>query len=369
MRRLFSRAAAMVCAAVLFSGVINLNIAYAGQKLSGPFSHENLAVYFIHGESAKGPVPLTLEEALANGKARLFETGNVQMLNFENLGEDEVFIQAGDIVKGGRQDRVLSVSMLVPGKSGAVPISAFCVEQSRWAQRGKEDPTRFATAAAAMPTVEAKRAMRAASTPVEPVVGEEIAPSGRRNLRGNPSRSNPQGEVWNEVARAQERLSASVGAQVRHAESESSLQLALENRTLKEAQQNYVNALKAKAEGGDDIVGYAVAVNGNIKSAEIYASNGLFRKMWSKQLEAGAVEALSLKDAPRVETPKAEAVTAFLEEAEKGTATVQSVAADTRLEVRQAAASTMFEAQMPASRSKTVHAERGFFHRSILSKK
>ena len=34
-------------------------------RVSGPLVHENLAVYFIHGKSAPGKVPLTLEEAMA----------------------------------------------------------------------------------------------------------------------------------------------------------------------------------------------------------------------------------------------------------------------------------------------------------------
>lgn len=339
-----------------------MNIAYAGQKLSGPFTHENLAVYFVHGESAKGPVPLTLEEALAKGTARLLETGNVQMLNIENLGDEEIFIQGGDIVKGGRQDRVLSVSLLLPPKSGAIPISAFCVEQGRWAARGREDPTRFASAAAALPTVESKRAMRAQHM----YARSDSADSGRVAQQA-PSAS-PQARVWREVSESQERLSRSMGQRVQAEESASSLQLTLENQKLKDAQGKYVSALKSEGDKGEDIIGYAVAVNGKLKSAEIYSSNGLFRKMWNKQLEAGATEAIGLRDAPKDATPKIEAVEAFLADAEKGKANVQAVAADAQLETRVAARVMMFEAQMPSGRSKAVASQRRYFHRSILSK-
>jgi hypothetical protein len=31
------------------------------ERISGPFVHENLAIYFVHGQSGSGPVPLTLE--------------------------------------------------------------------------------------------------------------------------------------------------------------------------------------------------------------------------------------------------------------------------------------------------------------------
>jgi hypothetical protein len=56
-------------------------------RLTGPVSHDNLAVYFVHGTSKAGPVPLTLQEALAEGVVRVSETGNVNALAIENFGE------------------------------------------------------------------------------------------------------------------------------------------------------------------------------------------------------------------------------------------------------------------------------------------
>ena len=57
-------------------------------RVSGPVTHENLSIYFIHGPSQKGPVPLTLEEALRDGKVQVRETGNVNSLEIENLGNE-----------------------------------------------------------------------------------------------------------------------------------------------------------------------------------------------------------------------------------------------------------------------------------------
>ena len=121
-------------------------------RISGPHVHENLAIYFVHGTSAGGPVPLTLQEALAKGSVQVIETGRVNELQIENTGGEEVFIQAGDIVKGGKQDRVLTVSFLLPPNSGRVPIASFCVEQGRWSARGKEDQAKFSSASEAMPS-------------------------------------------------------------------------------------------------------------------------------------------------------------------------------------------------------------------------
>src|SRR5262249_56767423 len=68
-------------------------------RITGPHVHANLAIYFVHGPSADGPVPLTLTEALANGKVRVIETGKTE-LQIENAGDEHIFIQAGDILKG-----------------------------------------------------------------------------------------------------------------------------------------------------------------------------------------------------------------------------------------------------------------------------
>src|ERR1044072_4944178 len=87
------------------------NPARAGEyRIRGPTVHENLAIYLVHAKSTARAVPLTLDEALRKGAVKVHETGTVSELQIENLGTDEVFIQAGDIVKGGQQDRVLSVS-------------------------------------------------------------------------------------------------------------------------------------------------------------------------------------------------------------------------------------------------------------------
>src|SRR2546423_13917818 len=110
-------------AALAASSLALLTLSPAGAadyRVTGPVVHENLAIYLVHGKSAAGPVPLTLDEALAKRMAKVHETGNVNELQIENLGNDEVFVQSGDIVKGGQQDRVLTVSLILPPKPGRI---------------------------------------------------------------------------------------------------------------------------------------------------------------------------------------------------------------------------------------------------------
>jgi len=336
-------------------------------RVTEPVVHENLAIYLVHGKSAAGPVPLTLDEALAKSAVRVHETGNVNELQIENLGNDEVFVQSGDIVKGGQQDRVLSVSLVLPPKSGRINIASFCVEQGRWTARGREDVKTFATAAASIPSREAKIAMRA---PV-PASGDPPA-----NRQANPlSRLSPlrpaglnyaaedtslrQQEVWRRVRSVQEKLSGSVGAAVYSMASQTSLQLALENEKLKAAQATYLDALKSAGENEDDIVGYVFAVNGRLNSAEVYPSNGLFRKMWPKLLQASITEAISHKNGDRDAAPKGEAALAFLTDAAKGKSTEKPLPAQAQLEVRDADKAFYFETRRASGAS---------VHRSYLAK-
>jgi len=333
--------------------------------------HENLAIYFVHGKSADGPVPLTLQEALANGSAVVRETGSVNQLEVENTGNDEVFIQSGDIVKGGRQDRVLTVSLIVPPHSGKMPIASFCVEQGRWTARGREDAHRFETASAAVPSREAKIAMKvpAASPAASGSVPSTAPPVGERSHAAYLSSldvSRRQQEVWKDVANIQNKLSQAVAAPVAMPESRSSLQLSLENDKLKEVQGGYVKALQPAGEAGDDVIGYVFAVNGKLNSADLYPSNGLFRKMWPKLLAATAVEAIGDKPAgASTALPSNEDVLAFLKSAEAGKAVEQPLIAGNRLETREAVGALFFETEhVPSAPS----ANATWVHRNYIAK-
>lgn len=346
----------------------------AAPEVSAPITHDNLSIYLIKGPSETGPVPLTLDEALEKGSVKVHETQTVSELEIENTGDNPVFVHAGDIVKGGQQDRVLTVTILVPPNSGRMAISSYCVERGRWSARGGEDVATFASSKAFMPSLEAKRAMRlgqkevavgstyslaaAATTAAAPSEDraadttneadrqalEELAAPNRRIMTLNrdgravaelarPS-PNAQSEVWRNVDRMQSSLGMSLSSNVAAADSPTSLQLALENEKLAKAQEAYVDVLKPKGETTSDVVGLVIAVNGEIKSADVYPSNALFRKFWAKHLRAAATEAIGMREetGSGVEPSKAE-VEAFLADASSGAQHEQSLNDALKLEV------------------------------------
>jgi hypothetical protein len=323
-------------------------LAETSQRLSGPHVHQNLAVYFIHGESAAGAVPLTLDEALAMGKVQVLETGQVNELKIENTGGEEVFIQAGDIVKGGRQDRVLMVSLLLPPHSGALPISSFCVEAGRWSGRAGEDDKRFTSAAEAMPSRQALLAMAAPKSSADPAPVEGI----NRKSRNVDGAASTQQQVWDSVAKTQDSLAVNIGAPVRAEQSATSLQLSLENAKLKEARASFVAAIDQAGRKDGDVVGFVAAINGTPVSANVYPSNGLFRKVWAKQLAAVVTEAIGQKAgaATASAAPSAVEVQAFLAAAERGKAEARATTAGMSQETRDGDKALYSEARAPGGR-------------------
>jgi len=306
--RLSAVAATSLCAFISALTLAPTAQAAPELRVSGPVVHENLAIYFVHGPSEPGPAPLTLAEALSRKLVQVRETHNVNSLQIENVGDRPVFVQAGDIVKGGDQDRTLAVSLLLPPKSGRIQIESFCVEAHRWSPRGQENSQLFSSSANALPLYDMKMALQGAP----PVT------AGTSSEYHTASVAERQSQVWNSVAAAQSRLTASTGNDVRSKISDSSLQLALENKKLAEMRAAYVAALENAGEKESDIVGYIFAVNGKLNSGDVYMSNALFKKMWPKMLEASAIEAISLRNDDKAAPPPVLSVAEFLAAAEKG---------------------------------------------------
>ncbi len=329
-------------------------------RITGPHVHENLAVYFVHGSSAEGPVPLTLQEALAKDAVQVVETGQVNELQIENSGSEPVFIQSGDIVKGGKQDRVLTASLLLPPHSGRVGIASFCVEQGRWSARGAEDQARFSSAREAMPSISALLAMAAPPPPAP--TPEHAGPQFAQRTAHDPDDvAGKQRKVWEEVADTQRKLEKRLNTVVASPLSGSSLQLALENSTLRQAREAYLTALQPAAAEASDIVGFVVAINGRMRAGSVYPSNALFRKMWDKQLAAVVTAAIGDKavasSAPAA--PAAPQVVEFLAQAEKGRAYERTLPAGMRQETRDAEGTLYNEARA---------ADGNWVHRSYLAK-
>ena len=254
--------------------------------LSGPYVFRNLAIYLVHGSGDAGHKRFfALSEALDKGWVTIDETGEVNRLTAQNHSKDTyVFIQSGDMLKGGRQDRTVGQDMILPPKSKKTALAAFCIEQGRWNRRGGERTATFASSRKQLSSKELKLAAKLAKS---------------------------QGEVWKAVADEQARLSRKVGKSVQSEVSATSLQLSLEDKALEKNSAAYRQALLPIGQDENRAVGFAYAINGRFSTADIYGTPALFQKLWPKLIEAAANEAVALEKphtataaAPTAETVK-----------------------------------------------------------------
>lgn len=306
-------------------------------KLSGPYVHNNLTVFLVHGKDMiKGKDILTLQEAMERKIVIVHETKEVNELAIENTSKTlDVFVQSGDIVKGGQQDRMLAVDLIVPPRSGKIPIAAFCVESGRWSKRGNEESTQFTGSSDRIAT---------------------------RDLKIAANSSKSQSEVWEKVGEAQDKLSQNVGGSVNSSKSGSSLQLSLENIKVKETTDGYIKQLSQIVEGQTDVIGYAFAINGHVNSADVYASSALFKKLWPKLLKATAIEAVAdLTRDLKFEPVSRAQVDAFFAKTEKGKASEKNVNSRTKMVTRETDDGLFLE-------SRDMKADSMWVHRSYVLK-
>jgi hypothetical protein len=297
----------------------------AGVKLAGPFTSGNLSVFLICGlDRIQGKTFLTLEEAIAQKIVVVHETKSVNELTIDNTSKNaDVFIQAGDIVKGGQQDRVLAFDLVVPPETSNMALRAFCVEAGRWTARGGEAPTVFGASS------------------------DLIASNGQR-VAARASAS--QQEVWKNVATAQTQLGGRAMTEVRDPRSATSLQLTLENPKLKELIADSIKQLSGAADKTPDAIGCAVAINGKVIGADTYASAGLFKKLWPKLLKAAAVEAVAeRKGDAQFSMPTEDAVRKFLADGDKGKAKATAVSKRISQVEREGAGTLLFESRDKAN--------------------
>lgn len=298
-------------------------------RLTGPYTHKNLSIFLVHGKSViKAKSFLTLQEALVQKKIVVYETKSVNELSIQNFSDEDVFVQSGDIVKGGQQDRMIGVDLIVPPRSGKLPISAFCVEHGRWSGRGNERVGSFSSSYDAATTKEIKLAAK---------------------------RSTSQGEVWRSVTVAQDKLSRNVGARVNSAVSESSLQLAVENKKVQDTADSYIRALSNIPNDSNDVIGYVFAINGKVNSADIYGSNVLFKKLWPKLLKANAMEAIAELQDGKFVPPSAANVQGFLSDSEKAKGSDKDVNARVNLLTREDGENILFETRDKQEKGAWIH--------------
>lgn len=238
--------------------------------ISGSINYKNLQIIPIIGiEISDDQEFKILSEVIKDENVVVKETGNVNQLSISNNTDDYIFIAAGDIVKGGRQDRTIGNDIIIPPHTRDVPLESFCVESGRWQKRGGESDRQFSDNTKMLSSKDLKLASR---------YGKD------------------QSEVWQKVSEKQDKLNENLrkfkgeDVEVRAENSATSLQLTLESEELADVISEYRDNLDKLPESS---IGFAYAINGELYGIDFYRSNQLFKKLQPKLLDAVIAEAIS----------------------------------------------------------------------------
>jgi hypothetical protein len=224
---------------------------------------------------------LVLDEAMPKKLVRIHEVddGDVNNLTLTNKSEQPLFLLAGEVIIGGKQDRIIGRNTIVPPKkTQTVPV--FCVEHGRWDNSSKEFTTAKALA------------------------------HGR--LRGS-ANFDGQSDVWKEVADKNEKrkTKSSTDTYRKVASQQSDGTLGKWEKQVDTALDKLTDADKAK------LVGFAVSVNGKVATVDVFENPTLFKKLQDKLVRSYITEAIDVKKDKDVKAPTAKDVTDFIADAEK----------------------------------------------------
>ncbi len=204
------------------------------------------------------------------------DRAQVNQLVLVNNSRQPLILLAGEIVTGGKQDRVIAKDRIVPAESDPIDLNVFCVEPGRWtATSAKFGSMGFAMA---QPAVRAK-AMGAKD----------------------------QQQVWEQVRRQQTEIAANLEASPAAAgvQATTSYARVMDNAAVKEQvdsvaepiQRGYQSVIHQLRDR--NAVGVVVAVNGEIIWSDIFASTNLLEKYWPKLVRSYAAEAIVTKTGAR----------------------------------------------------------------------
>jgi hypothetical protein len=284
----------------------------SGYKVLEPIRHGNLTVFpVVAAKSYPTGEFLTLDEGLRSGDVVVTEAGNVQglirrgpvapvrhdgaqvnRLVLVNNSKRPLLLLAGEIVSGGKQDRVIGKDRIVPPESDPVDLSVFCVEPGRWVATSEHFGASEAVYGASI------------GGPISGRVAPPMAIMAQPSVRGKAMGDKDQNEVWDEVRKQKAAASETVlvaGAAPAVADEISrttSYAKVNENEEVrkqvdavaKPIEANYQSLIRQLRDR--NAVGVVVAVNGRIIWADVFASTDLLEKYWPKLVRSYASEAV-----------------------------------------------------------------------------
>jgi len=280
-------------------------------RLLDPVAYENITIFPVVSSSGQDTSPfLTLDEGLSSGEVIVSEQGaaglartrdgrpvyvpqynsgaRVNQLVLINRGKRPLLLLAGELVSGGKQDRIIGKDRIVPVGSDPLPLDVFCVEHGRWTGASSQ--------------------FGQSKTIVHPSVREQAAVAQNQNEVWDAVRSGTSaklapshaGSAGGAAPLAMPRITAeSIQVAIDGAAPTQSYAKIYEGSRVGASVDGLVEELQRRFNRatsglkGERVVGVVVAYGGDVAWSDIFASGDLFEHYWSKLLRSYAVEALA----------------------------------------------------------------------------
>jgi ARG/rhodanese/phosphatase superfamily protein len=266
--------------------------------LLDPITYENISIFpVVSSVSQDTSVFVTLDEGLSSGDVLVREQGSdgmarsrgtqapqynagasVNQLVLINRGKRPVLLLAGELVSGGKQDRIIAKDRIIAPGADPLPLDVFCVEHGRWSSG-----LQFSAAKTMVhPSVREQAAVNQSQSDV----WESVRKGTTANVVGPPSAS-PRiaaadlADVVSSTAPTQSYSKMYQGSRVGVSV----------DGFVDEMQRRFARVTSGSK--GEHIVGVVVAYGGEVAWSDIFASSDLFHHYWTKLLRSYSVEALA----------------------------------------------------------------------------
>jgi hypothetical protein len=278
-----------------------------GWHLLDPVTYENLTIFpVVSTQQANTSDFSTLDEALASGDAVVTEQGDylrrtregaaqtirprvgaqVNQLVLVNRGKRPLILLAGEVVSGGKQDRIIGKDRIVPMGAPPLPLDVFCVERGRWT----DGSDKFAAAKIMVhPSVREKAALEQDQSQVWAAVRGQASMSSRAEVESQAGRT----------ALAPPISSGSLDRVIASAAPTESYKQIYESRAVGSSVENFAEQIQRRFDRatsglkGERVVGVVVAFGGEVAWSDAFASSQLFEIYWPKLLRSYVIEALT----------------------------------------------------------------------------
>jgi hypothetical protein len=272
----------------------------AGWRLLDPVTYENIAIFPVVASSEQDTRAfLTLDEGLASGEVAVSEQGaiglarsrdgrrsatpdfgpSVNQLVLVNRSKRPLLILAGELVSGGKQDRIIAKDRIIAPGAEPLPLDVFCVEHGRWSAGSQ---------------------FSAAKTIVHPSVREQAALKQSQTEVWDAVRAGSTARVESAHSVDTARLNSGVIADTiaSAAPTQSYAKIYRDSRVGSSVEEFVAQIQKRFAKSttglkGEHVVGVIVAYGGEVAWSDIFASSSFFEHYWPKLLRSYAVEALA----------------------------------------------------------------------------